>query len=73
MSNNDFYFVLLSPKTPLVGERWDYQYQQVFKIHCIFSNVQITCNHDHIAVQEFVRIADDRVKRASMSCVELMI
>ena len=47
--------VLLSPKAPLVGERWDCQDQQVFKslLHSL-SNAEITCSLDQKAVQESV-------------------
>ena len=50
----DYYYyyndclVLLSPKTPLVGER-------SFKVYCILSNAEITCSPDQKAAQESVK------------------
>ena len=51
---------MLSFKTPLVRERWDYQGQQVFKnlLHSL-SNAEITCSPGQKAVQESASVTDD--------------
>ena len=38
---------MLSPKTPLVGERWAIiRISRSLKVYCILSNAEITCSPD---------------------------
>ena len=64
--------VLSSPKTPLVGERWDYQDQQVFNsLYCILSNAEITCSPDQKAVQDSVTVLQTIELKVLEECLVL--
>ena len=62
-----------SPKTPLVGERWDYQGQHLVKSQLHSLQCRYHGSPDQKAVQEIVSVTDDWIKSARMSSVKIMV